>query len=125
MMVKSAYKDRTPYEVLSNCVEVPSECMPLEEEDMPLEEEDPEWSFRYQNNTLFGAVARTKLKSTAKNLSFHCIHITHTHEPDSFSNYYQSLGYQTFVQGTFFHNEISSKTTSFSKTLARIDSRRR
>ena len=24
--------------------------------------EDPEWSFRYKNNTLFGAVARTKLQ---------------------------------------------------------------
>ena len=59
---ENSYKDRTPYEVLSNCVEAPSECMPLEEEDMPFEEEDPEWSFRYQNNTLFGAVARTKLQ---------------------------------------------------------------
>ena len=58
---ENSYKDRKPYDVLSNCVEAPHECMPLDDEDIPEEEEDDEWTFRYQNNTLFGAMERAKV----------------------------------------------------------------
>ena len=61
-MKRFGRRNRRPHEVLINCVESPEECLPLEEDDLPFEEEDPEWSFRYKNNTLFGAVARTKLQ---------------------------------------------------------------
>ena len=37
---ENSYKDRTPYDVLSNCVEAPHECMPLDDEDIPEEEDD-------------------------------------------------------------------------------------
>ena len=61
-MKRFGRRNRRSHEVLINCVESPEECLPLEEDDLPFEEEDPEWSFRYQNNTLFGAMARTKLQ---------------------------------------------------------------
>eukprot|EP00943_MAST-04B_sp_MAST-4B-sp1_P003928 g3928.t1 len=58
---ENSYKDRTPYEVLSNCVEAPLECMPFGDEDIPEDTQDDEWKFRYQNNTLFGAIERSKM----------------------------------------------------------------
>ena len=58
---ENTFKDRTPFDVLSNCVEVPLETMELRDNQMPEEEEDDEWRYRYNNDTLFGAMTRTEL----------------------------------------------------------------
>ena len=61
---ENTFKDRTPYDVLSNCVELPTDACPLEEEDFPPESEDvPEWKFRYNFDTMFGAMSRAALKT--------------------------------------------------------------
>ena len=63
---ENSYKDRTLYEVLSNCVESPSECMPLEEEDMPCGKRRSRMVISLPKQYPFGAIARTKLQVTAK-----------------------------------------------------------
>jgi hypothetical protein len=58
---ENTFKDRTPYDVLSNCVEMPMDTMELKDSQMPEEEYDDEWLYRYQNDTLFGAMTRAEL----------------------------------------------------------------
>ena len=116
---ENSYKDRTPYEVLSNCVESPLECMALEDEDMPVEK-DPEWSFRYQNDALFGAVARTKLQVHGEKLLPPLYSYNTRLKPDSSRIITNHLDTKVLSKGPTFSLRQTPKREVFPKHLQEL-----